>query len=56
MYQYLITTSIQEPFYTNYFDAENHFNSELDMVVFDLRNHTYTTNGIIWQEIKEDHL
>jgi len=53
---YLIVTSCYEPFYTNWFDAENNFNQAADMVVFNLLNHTYTTNGIDWHEIKQDHL
>jgi hypothetical protein len=41
-----------EAFYTNWFDAENHFNAELGMVVYNLIKHIYTTDGINWSEIK----
>jgi len=54
--RYLITTNIQPPFLTDWFDYENHFNSEVNMVVFDLYNQTYTTDGLIWLIIEEDNL
>lgn len=44
------------PFYTDYFDPENHFNPEAGMTVVDLVNHTYTINGIVWLDIPDDHL
>lgn len=53
---YLIFTDSHEPFYTNWFDAENHFNGEDNMVVFNLLSHTYTIDGKTLNEIKEDHL
>lgn len=53
---YLIVTNNNDPFYTNWFDAENTFNKDDDMVVFNLLNHTYTTNGKDWYEIQQDHL
>jgi len=38
--RYLIITNLylsgQPPFLTNYFNCENNFNSEIDMVVYDL--------------------
>lgn len=51
---YLIITDSHEPFYTNWFDAENNFAP--GMVVFNLLTHKYTTNGKDWIEIKQDHL
>jgi len=54
--RYLVTFLEQEPFLTKWFDAENNFNHELGMVVFDLQEWTYTKDGIIWDEIPEDHL
>jgi len=41
---------------THWFDAENNYNPELDMVVYDLENHKYTSDGQKWEEIVEDHL
>ena len=54
--KYLVTTNITDPFLTNYFDAENHFNSEIEMVVYDLYLNKYTTDGKNWYEIEIDHL
>lgn len=54
--RYLITTIDFTPFYSAYFDAENHFNAEIGMVVFDLHNDTYTTDGENWKAINFDIL
>lgn len=54
--RYLITTSVQPPAYTNWFDAENFFNSEVNMVVFDLLNDLYMDDGKTWKEIEFDSL
>lgn len=58
--RYLITTNLylsgQPPFLTNYFEAEKDFNSEIDMVVYDLYLNKYTEDGINWYEIEFDHL
>ncbi len=43
-----------EAFYTNWFDYENNYND--GMVVFNLLTDTYTTDGINWKEIEQDHL
>jgi hypothetical protein len=56
MKRYLITTTVQHPFITDWFDSENHFNEEVGMVVYDLLSCTYTTDGITWNDIQEDHL
>ena len=54
--RYLVTTIADNPFLTNYFDAENHFNSEIEMVVYDLYLNKYTEDGKNWHEIEIDHL
>ena len=58
--RYLITTNVlmsgQFPFLTNYFDAENNFNSEIEMVVYDLYLNKYTADGNNWNNIEIDHL
>ena len=54
--RYLITTNIQPPFLSDRFDADNHFNAEVGMAVYDLLNHTYTVDGERWEQIEEDHL
>lgn len=38
----------QKPFFTNWFDSENHFNKEQIEMVVDLINHEYTTDGKQW--------
>lgn len=54
--RYLITTQTHPPFFTEWFDAENNFNLELGMVVFDLKIRMYTTTGHTWLPIDVDHL
>lgn len=56
--RYLVTSKTDKfiPFLTHWFDAENNFNPEMDMVVYDLSNKTYTQNGIDWLLIEIDHL
>ena len=55
--RYLITTNDGEnPFYTNYYSHENHFNTEIGMIVFDLYSKKYTNDGTQWQTIGIDHL
>jgi len=56
MQNYLITTSGHNPCTSDYFDAENNFNKDLDMVVFNLYELTYTRDGVEWHPIHEDHL
>ena len=51
---YLVTQPNYAPFLTNWFDSENHFTE--DMVVYNLLNNSYTTNGIEWIELNIDHL
>ena len=57
--QYLVTgveDGKQFAFYTDWFDKENHFNPDLQMVVFDLINHKFMCNSLGWTDIEEDHL
>lgn len=43
-------------FYTDWFQAENHFDASAGMVVIDLIHHLVTFDGETWQDIEEDHL
>lgn len=53
--RYLITfTDGTTPFLTKWFDRENHFTE--NMIVYDLEFNQYTTNGVDWLQIEEDHL
>lgn len=52
--QYLITLPSNEPFITKWFEAENNFVE--GMIVYDLINHCFTTDGINWNPIQIDHL
>jgi len=56
--QYLVTTLNHSPFLTEWFDPENHFNTDPDMgmVVYDLFKKTFTTNGVDWRNIELDSL
>lgn len=54
--RYLITSQFFEPFYSQWFEPNNHFNPYVDMVVYDLLEQKYTTDGVTWLEIKKDHL
>lgn len=56
MWRYLITTEVEPPFLTHWFDAENNFNPSIGMVVYDLHTRMYTTDGWTWLDIQEDHL
>lgn len=59
VYRYLVTYSeegIKKCFYTHWFEPENNFNKELDMVVIDLVKNQFTNNGVDWQNIEEDNL
>lgn len=49
-------TGEQEAFYTDWFQAENHFNPEVGMVVIDQTQHLVTFDGETWQDIEDDHL
>ena len=54
--RYLVITREGNPFLTEWFDAVNHFNPTLEMVVFDLAKNKYTKDGVEWFDIIEDHL
>jgi hypothetical protein len=52
--RYLVTSEIFKPFYTNWFNLENHFTD--GMIVYDLHKSIYTTDGTTWQIIEHDNL
>jgi hypothetical protein len=57
--KYLVTyieNGLRKAFYTNWFDVENNFNPDVNMVVFDLINHKYMVNSLGWTDIEQDHL
>jgi len=54
--RYLIIATGFEPAFTEWFESENHFNAELDMIVIDLAKGLYTKDGESWKEIEHDHL
>lgn len=49
-------TGEQSAFYTDWFQAENHFNPDVGMIVIDLMQHLVTFDGYSWQDIEQDHL
>lgn len=49
-------TGERSAFYTNWFDAENNFNPEYNMIVIDRTRHLVTFDGETWQDIEEDSL
>lgn len=55
-FRYLVTHDNGGPFLTNYFDAENNFNEESNMKVYDLYTCKFTEDGVNWLCIEEDHL
>lgn len=55
--RYLITTKdVNSPFLTNCFDPDNHFNNEVEMIVYDLFKCKFTIDGKNWHDIGIDHL
>jgi len=54
--KYLITADGVPPFITKWFEIENNWIEEINMIVYDLVNMVYMTDGISWQEIQIDHL
>jgi hypothetical protein len=54
--RFLVTTSTNEPFFTEWFDYPNHFNEGIGMIVYDLYTRQYTKDGIGWIDIEEDNL
>jgi hypothetical protein len=56
MYRYLVTSKNFEPFLTNYFEFEDHFVVEINMIVYDLIHRKYTIDGTTWLNIDIDTL
>lgn len=56
LYRYLIICDGQLPAVTHWYDYDNNYNSDLNMVVFDFAVMKYTEDGLTWLEIQEDHL
>ena len=54
--RYLITGVGFTPFFSERFDSENHFNSDLKMIVFDFKEKKYTNDGLTWIFLEFDHL
>jgi hypothetical protein len=55
--RYLVTTKdTYSPFLTEWFDMKNHFNHDIDMIVYDLLEKIYTTDGKEWHNIEIDML
>ena len=55
--RYLITTKeVESPFLTKWFEPENHFNPDIEMIVYDLVECKFTTDGTTWNDIEIDHL
>lgn len=52
--RYLVTFESETPFFTHYFDAENHF--AVGLVVYDLLEAKYTVDGTTWLDINITHL
>lgn len=44
------------PFLTNVYDYENNWDDRIGMVIYDLQNLTYTTDGKTWMPIEIDQL
>lgn len=53
--RYLLTCNCQPPALTHWFDPENHFNPDVEMIVYDLQDCMYY-DGTGWHEIQIDHL
>lgn len=54
--RYLITMDGEEPFTTEWYDFQNNYRADLNMIVYDLHNNLYSTNGIDYKELENDHL
>lgn len=53
--RYLVTDNMFDSFLTDYFDPENHFNSDIGMVVYDLKLLKYMSDGKTWKDIIIDN-
>jgi len=49
-------TGVQQAFSSEWFETENHYNPDYDMIVIDRARNEITFDGITWEEIEEDHL
>lgn len=54
--RYLIITKDNQPFYTDWFDYENLYNSDVMTCIFDLYKGVHTFDGKTWIETTVDHL
>ena len=55
--RYLISTKDgNQPFLSKWFEPDNHFNPDVEMIVFDLYLLKFTTDGKTWNRLKIDHL
>jgi hypothetical protein len=55
--RYLITTKeVITPFLTDWFEPENHFNPDIEMIAYDLLQCKFTTDGKVWYDIGVNHL
>lgn len=53
MLRYLITyAEAHTPFTTDFFEPGNHWTEGAGMVVYDLKENAYTTDGYNWQPIE----
>lgn len=49
-------TGKKEAFETEWYEYENHYNPDYEMIVIDLSEHRVSFDGKHWDEIEEDHL
>jgi hypothetical protein len=57
--RYIITyteNEVQSVFYSDWFDVENNYNQNIDMVVIDLYTNKYFNSRMKWLDINFDHL
>lgn len=54
--RYLVTSNINEPFFTDWFQPENHWRDDCLMVIYDLQDGVYTDDGRNWWPIEKDSL
>ena len=53
--RYLIITKDSQPFYTQWYEYENHYHNKIEMI-FDTVNLQHTFDGINWVDTILDHL
>lgn len=54
--RYLVITKNNDPFYTNWYEYDDFWNSELMYCIFDLAKGVHAFDGKTWIETEEDHL